>query len=195
MDIYRWWSGRGYYILMGSRGANPGISKRRPFGRLLPGHPSRLWMTQVAYALSPWSARRIVEGERWIRATRAHTEVKRHVKVERGSVWGSGMRVDDAVHHKVLIIKAIAEPRRSMPGIRGDAGVVGHQRKGACHRAGIPLIPGLIDRDVEDAVERLRDRARYHAGRWRPDVKRRDGILKGHRAMQRAVSIGRRCAG
>ena len=148
-----------YYTLMGSRGANPGISKRRPFGRLLPGHPSKLWMTHVAYALSPWSARRIVEEDGRIRAIRAHTEMKHHVKVESGSVWGSGVCVEGEVHHKVLIIKAIAEPRRSMPGIRGDAGDVGHQGKGAGHRAGIPLIPGLINNDVEDAVEGLCDRA------------------------------------
>ena len=102
--------GNRYYTLMGSRGANPGISKRRLFGRLLPGHPSKLWMTHVAYALSPWSARRIVEEERWIRAIRAHTEVKCLVKVERGGVWGSGVCVDSEVHHKVLIVKAIAEP-------------------------------------------------------------------------------------
>lgn len=179
---------------MGSRGANPGISKRRPFGRLLPGHSSKLWMTHVAYALSPWSARRLVKDERWIRV-RAHTEVTHLVKVESGSVWGRGVCVDDEVHHHVLIIEAIAEPRRGMPGIRGDAGVVGHQRKGACHRGGIPGIPGLIDRDVEDAVGGLCDRARYQAGwRW-SDVEYHGGVLKMHRAMQRAVSIGRRYAG
>ena len=152
-------------------------------------------MTHVAYAINSWSARRLVEDEGWVRVVCAQTHMKRFVKVESRSVWGRGVCVDDEVHHHVLIIKAIAEPRRSMPGIRGDAGVVGHQRKGAGHRAGIPGIPGFIDRDMGDAVEGLRDRARYHAGRWRPDVKRRDGILKGHRAMQRAVSLGRRCAG
>jgi hypothetical protein len=180
---------------MGSRGANPGTSKRRPFGRLLPGHPSKLWMTHVAYALSPWSACRIVKDERWIRATRARTEMECLVKVESGSVRGSGVCVDSEMAHLILIIKAIAEPRRGMPGIRGDAGVVGHQRKGACHRGGIPGIPGLIDRDVEDAVDGLCDRARYQAGRRWSDVECHGGVLKMHRAMQRAVSIGRRYAG
>jgi len=105
-------------------------------------------------------ARRLVKDERWIRAIRARTEMKRLVKVESGSIWGSGVCVDGEVHHLVLIIITIAEPRRSMPGIRGYAGVVGHQHKGAGHRAGIPDIPGLINNDVENAVEGLCDRAR-----------------------------------
>ena len=64
-----------------------------------------------------------------------------------------------------------------MPGIRGDAGVIGYQRKGACHCAGIPLIPGIIDRDVEDAVGGLCERARYQAGwRW-SDMHLHDGVL------------------
>ena len=81
------------------------------------------------------------------------------VKVDSGRVWGSGVRVQGEVRHHVLIVNAIAEPRRSMPGIRGYGGVVGHQYKGAGHRAGIPDISGLIDRDVDDAVEGLCDRA------------------------------------
>lgn len=105
-------------------------------------------------------ARRLVKEERWIRAIRARAEVKRLVIVESGSIWGSSVCIDSEVHHRVLIIEAIAEPAHDMPGIRGYAGVVGHQHKGASYRAGIPLIPGLINRDVEDAVEGLCDRAR-----------------------------------
>jgi hypothetical protein len=68
--------------------------------------------------------------------------------------------VEGKVRHPVPVINAIAEPRRSMPGIRGYGGVVGHQHKGTGHRAGIPDISGLINRDVDDAVEGLCDRAR-----------------------------------
>ncbi len=122
--------------------------------------PSKFGTTHVSHPLSPGLARRIVKEDRWIRAIRAHAEVKCLVKVERGSVWGSGVCVDSEVRHKVLIINTIAEPRRSMPGIRGYARVVGHQHKGAGHRAGIPPIPSFIDNDVKDAVEGLCDRAR-----------------------------------
>jgi len=140
-------------------------------------------------------ARRLVKDERWIRAARVCTEVKRLVKVESRSIWGSGVRIDSEVFHLVLIIITIAKPRRSMPGIRGYAGVVGHQHKGAGHRAGSLEIPGLIDSDVEDAVEGLCDRARYEAGwRW-PDVECRDFALKMHCAGLRAISLSYRCAG
>jgi len=175
---------------MGSRGANPGISKRRPFGRLLPGHPSKLWTTHVSHTLSLVLACRIVKDERWIRATRARTEMECLVKVESGSVRGSGVCVDSGMAHLILIIKAIAEPRRSMPGIRGYAGVVRHQHKGTSHCASIPsFISVLSNCDVEDAVKGLGNRARYHAGRWRPDVKRRDGVMKIHRAGLRTISL------
>ena len=99
------------------------------------------------------------------------------------------------MHHLVLIIKDIAEPSHGMPGIRGDAGVVGHQHKGAGHRAGIPLIPGLIDNDVENAVEGLCDRAHNLTGRWWSDVECRNGVLKIHRAALRAISVSYRRAG
>lgn len=113
------------------------------------------------------------------------------MKVDSGRVWGSGVCVEGEVRYHVLIIKAIAEPRRSMPGIRGYARVVGHQHKGTGHRAGIPLIPGLIDRDVHNAVEGLCDRARDLTGRRWSNVEGREGVLKSHRAAQRAISVRR----
>jgi hypothetical protein len=123
-------------------------------------YPSKFGTTHISRPPSLMLARRLVKDERWIRATRACAKVKGLVKVESGSVWGSGVCVDGEVMHLVLIIHAIAEPRRSMPGIRGYAGVVRHQHKGAGHRAGIPEIPGLINNDVENAVEGLCNRAR-----------------------------------
>jgi hypothetical protein len=149
----------------------------------------------ISHPLSLVLARRLIKGKMWNRAIRGRTDVTHLVKVESGSVWGSGVCVDGEVMHLVLIIHAIAEPRRSMPGIRGYAGVVGHQRKGACHRAGIPGIPGFIDRDVEDAVDGLCECARYEAGRRWSDVHCHRGVLKMHRAGLRAISIGYRCAG
>lgn len=147
-------------------------------------------MTHVAYALSLVLTCRIVKDERWIRATRARTEMECLVKVESGSVRGRGVCVDSEMAHLILIIKAIAEPRRSMPGIRGYAGVVRHQHKGTSHCASIPsFISVLSNCDVEDAVKGLGNRARYHAGRWRPDVKRRDGVMKIHRAGLRTISL------
>lgn len=140
-------------------------------------------------------ARRVVKEERWIRAARAYTEVKRLVKVESGSIWGSGVSIDSEVCHPVLIINTIAEPRRKMPGIRGYAGVIGHQHKGTGHRAGIPEISGLIDGNMDDAVEGLCDRACYEAGwRW-PDVECCDFVLKSHCAGLRTISLSYRRAG
>ena len=81
-----------------------------------------------------------------------------------------------------------------MPGIRGYAGVVGHQHKGAGHRAGSLEIPGLIDRDVEDAVEGLCDRTGWVAGRRR-DGECHDFVLKIHCAGLRAISLSYRRAG
>ena len=146
------------------------------------------------HPLSLVLASRLVKDERWIRAVRACAKVKGLVKVESGSIRGSGVRVDGEVHHFVLIIKTISEPHSSMSSIRGYTVVIGHQHKGAGHRAGIPAIPGFIYSDVEDAIEGLCDRTRNEAGRRWSDGDCLDGVLKMHRAGLRAISLSYRCA-